>query len=149
MAFSKRNRQKSEDASTSETTASVAETSVETVATPPQQENTVSEAQTEVKTEVTAEAPATDSRFKKIRVDGVEVSRPEYIRKLWNSGMSRGAIAKKLTELNSVENGGDGKKIPYQVVFAVIKKGGTKERPDPGRDAAPAAAPAVEAQASA
>lgn len=71
--------------------------------------------------------------------DGVKVKRQDYIRQLWAEGkMTRGAIAKHLTELNAVDKGGSGKKVPYQIVFAATKKlpGG------PPKDAAATATPA-------
>lgn len=76
--------------------------------------------------------PSTSDHVKMIKLqDGTVMKRAEYIRDRWVNGkVSRGQIAKELTELNKVENGGDGKKIPYQVVFAVIKKG-TPGGPDP------------------
>jgi hypothetical protein len=71
---------------------------------------------------------------------GNMVKRADYIRTLWTQKKwSRGQIAKHLTELNSVDKGGDGKKIPYQTVFAVIKKG-TPGGPDKPADPAQAAA---------
>lgn len=89
-------------------------------------------------------APAVSDHVKMITLkDGTVMKRADYIRKRWAEKASRGQIARELTEFNSVENGGDGKKIPYQVVFAVIKKG-TPGGPDP------VAAPATgEAAASA
>lgn len=90
--------------------------------------------------------PATTSdHVKMIKLqDGTVMKRADYIRDRWVNGkVSRGQIAKELTELNKVENGGDGKKIPYQVVFAVIKKG-TPGGPDPV--AAPATGEAAGAE---
>jgi hypothetical protein len=48
---------------------------------------------------------------------GQTQKRSDFIRYCWTEQfMSRGAIAKKLTELQ-------GKKVPYQTVFATLKKG--------------------------
>lgn len=65
-----------------------------------------------------------DERFRKVRdpETGEIINRKDFILKCWTvKKMSRGAIAKALTEMNSVENGGNGKKIPYQIVFASTK----------------------------
>jgi len=128
MAFGKRN--KSEKVSNTDAAPS---------------DNTVKETPvTDTNTAASTEAAASDSRFKNVKLDsqygdkaGTSVKRSDFIRECWAKKMSRGAIAKELTRLNSVENGGDGKKIPYQVVFAVIKKG-TPGGPDKV-EAAPAA----------
>ena len=76
-------------------------------------ENT--EAGTAQTTEGTAAVAATgaDDRFKKIThpQTGLEVNRKDYILELWANKMSRGAIAKHLSEIT-------GKKAVYQVVFA-------------------------------
>ncbi len=87
-------------------------------------------------TEATAAVAAgADDRFKKIKhpETGAEVNRKDYILDLWvNRKMSRGAIAKHLTELT-------GKKVAYQIVFATTKgKAGGPDKPVEG--AAPAAA---------
>jgi hypothetical protein len=95
---------------------------------------------TEAQTNVNAAtAPSTSDHIKMITLkDGTKMPRKDYIRDRWVNGkVSRGQITKELNELNSVENGGDGKKIPYQVVFAVIKKG-TPGGPDPVAAPAPA-----------
>lgn len=55
---------------------------------------------------------------------GTVMARKDFIRHRWTvDRVSRGQITKDLNAMNTVENGGDGKKVPYQVVFAVIKKG--------------------------
>jgi hypothetical protein len=55
---------------------------------------------------------------------GETVARKDFIRHRWTvDRVSRGQITKDLNAMNTIENGGDGKKIMYQVVFAVIKKG--------------------------
>jgi hypothetical protein len=61
---------------------------------------------------------------------GQPVRRTDYIRELWKAGThTRGQIAKHLTELNEKAGIKDPKnptqtlKVPYQAVFAVIKKG--------------------------
>ena len=74
----------------------------------------------------TTAAPAVDERIKMITDPDTQqpVKRADYIRKCWvEKKMSRGAIAKHLTELT-------GKKVAYQVVVAVSKKG-TPGGPDP------------------
>lgn len=54
---------------------------------------------------------------------GETMPRAQFIRHRWVvDKVGRGQITKDLNAMNTVENGGDGKKIPYQVVFAVIKK---------------------------
>lgn len=69
-------------------------------------------------------AVVSDDRYRKVKLaDGTLMNRKDFIKKRWAEGVSRGDIAKELTELNTVANGGNGKKVPYQVVFAVIKKG--------------------------
>lgn len=87
-----------------------------------------------------AVAASTSDHVKMVRLqDGTVMKRADYIRDRWVNGkVSRGQIAKELTELNKVENGGDGKKIAYQVVFAVIKKG-TPGGPDPVAPSSPVA----------
>jgi hypothetical protein len=88
-----------------------------------------------------APPPATvnDDRFKKVKVaDGnggfVVKNRKDYILELWANKWGRGAIAKHLTDLNTTENGGDGKKIPYQIVFAATKgKPGGPDKVVPGQ----------------
>jgi hypothetical protein len=94
-----------------------------------------------------------DDRYKKVKVpvlgtDGkptgefVVKNRKDYILELWGNKWGRGPIAKHLTDLNTVENGGDGKKIPYQIVFAATKgKPGGPDKVTPG---APVAAPTTE-----
>lgn len=84
--------------------------------------------------------PSTSDHVKMVKLqDGTVMKRADYIRDRWVNGkVSRGTIAAELTELNKIENGGDGKKIPYQVVFAVIKKG-TPGGPDPVQAAAASA----------
>lgn len=79
----------------------------------------------EATAQAAAAAPAGDDRFKKVKLeDGTIVNRKDFINDCWkNKFMSRGDITRELNRLNSVEKGGDGKKIPYQVVFAVLKKG--------------------------
>lgn len=103
-------------------------------------ENTEGQVQNTEATATTA-AGAGDDRFKKIKHPGTgqEVNRKDYILELWQvNKMTRGAIAKHLTELRSVENGGDGKKVPYQIVFATTKgKPGGPDKPVEGT--APAA----------
>lgn len=70
---------------------------------------------------------------------GTLMARKDFIRHRWTvDKVSRGQITKDLNAMNTVENGGDGKKVPYQVVFAVIKKG-TPGGPDPVAPAAAAA----------
>jgi hypothetical protein len=92
----------------------------------------------ETNTEATAATSGNDERYKVVKVDGKTWKRADYIRHCWvDRKMSRGAIAKHLTELNSTDNGGDGKKIPYQTVFAVIKKG-TPGGPDKPAESAAA-----------
>ena len=90
---------------------------------------------TEQSTQVPATNPVVaDDRHRMVKSpfhNGELMKRADFIRYCWTEKkMSRGDIAKKLTEMNSVENGGNGKKVPYQVVFAVIKKG-TPGGPDP------------------
>lgn len=97
-------------------------------------ESTTNEVATEAGTvqETTAAAPAAataDDRFKKI-IDpetNTEVNRKDYILKLWvERKMSRGAIAKHLTEIT-------GKKVAYQIVFATTKgKPGGPDKPVEG-----------------
>ena len=101
--------------------------------------------ETQVDAAATAPVVATPSHIKMVKLsDGTQVKRADYIRDRWVNGkLSRGQITAELNALNTVENGGDGKKILYQVVFAVIKKG-TPGGPDPV--VAPAA-PATEASA--
>lgn len=88
--------------------------------------NEATETNTEVETTATA-APAqvvADERYRKVKdpETGEIVNRKDFILKCWTEKkMSRGAIAKQLTEMNSVENGGSGKKVPYQIVFASTK----------------------------
>lgn len=57
-----------------------------------------------------------------LTVDGEEISRVDFIRREWEAGKSRGAIAKELTKLQ-------GKAVPYQIVFAATKglAGGPKK----------------------
>lgn len=101
--------------------------------------------ETAAETAAAGTAVTGDDRFKKIihPETGKEVNRKDYIIELWQvKKWSRGQIAKHLTELRSVANGGDGKKVPYQIVFATTKKipGG----PDKPTEAAPVAeAPAA------
>ena len=86
--------------------------------------NTEATEKTEAKTEVAA--VEADERFKKIThpETGEVVNRKDYIMECWQKKkMSRGQIAKHLSEIT-------GKKVIYQVVFAVIKKG-TPGGPDP------------------
>ena len=71
--------------------------------------------------ETTEETPKTDNRHIRIvdPVTGEEVKRVDWIRTVYQDAESeyfgnRGAIAKKLTELQ-------GKKVPYQIVFAATK----------------------------
>lgn len=83
----------------------------------------------------TNEAPAADERFKMVTDPETNqpVKRKDYILKCWQQKkMSRGAIAKHLTELT-------GKKVTYQIIFATVKKhpGGPDK---PAEGAAPAAA---------
>lgn len=105
-------------------------------------EATTQEADTQVQNTDTAATEATaavaagaDDRFKKIKhpESGQEVNRKDYILDLWvNRKMSRGAIAKHLTEIT-------GKKVAYQIVFATTKgKAGGPDKPVEG--AAPGAA---------
>lgn len=55
---------------------------------------------------------------------GTSMARKDFIRHRWAiDRVGRGQITKDLNEMNTIENGGDGKKVAYQVVFAVIKKG--------------------------
>lgn len=61
---------------------------------------------------------------------GVQTRRTDYIRKCWTEKKwSRGQIAKHLSELNAQNGVMDPKnptqplKVPYQAVFAVLKKG--------------------------
>lgn len=64
---------------------------------------------------------------------GELMPRKDFCRYRWGvDKVSRGQITKDLNAMNTVENGGDGKKIPYQVVFAVIKKGtpGGPDKPE-------------------
>jgi len=72
-----------------------------------------------------AAAVASDERYKMVtppptkNEDGTEtpsapVKRAEYIRDLWARKMSRGDIARHLTQIT-------GKKVPYQIVFAATK----------------------------
>lgn len=94
----------------------------------------------------TVGAVVADDRHRMVKSpfhDGAVMKRADFIRYCWTEKkMSRGAIAAELTKMNAVENGGNGKKVPYQVVFAVIKKG-TPGGPDPV-----AATPAAEAPAA-
>lgn len=70
---------------------------------------------------------------------GETMPRAQFIRYRWTvDKVGRGQITKDLNAMNTVENGGDGKKIPYQVVFAVIKKG-TPGGPDKPAEQAAAA----------
>jgi hypothetical protein len=70
---------------------------------------------------------------------GTVMARKDFIKHRWAiDRVGRGQITKDLNAMNTPENGGDGKKIPYQVVFAVIKKG-TPGGPAGGDTAAPAA----------
>lgn len=82
------------------------------------------------------EEPKADERYKLIKhpESGELVKRKDFILELWAKKVSRGDIAKKLTEIT-------GKKVPYQIVFAATKQiaGG----PDKVVEAAPA--PAAEA----
>lgn len=60
-------------------------------------------------------AAANDERYKMVTLkDGSSMKRIDYIRKRWQEGTARGAIAKELSELA-------GKKVPYQIVFAATK----------------------------
>lgn len=70
-------------------------------------------------------ATASDERYKMVtppatkNPDGTEtpsapVKRVDYIRDLWARKMSRGDIARHLTQIT-------GKKVPYQIVFAATK----------------------------
>ena len=73
----------------------------------------------------TATAAAQDERIKMIKDpdSGQPIRRADYIRKCWvEKQMSRGAIARHLTELAQAQDP-NAKKVPYQTVFAVIKKG--------------------------
>ena len=94
----------------------------------------------------TTAAAGSDDRFKKVKKpDGTVVNRKDYILELYQvQKWSRGAIAKHLTELNTVENGGTGKKIAYQIVFATTK--GKPGGPDPVTPQV--ATPAPEGQAA-
>lgn len=79
-------------------------------------------------TEAATEAPKTDERYKFIKdpATGENVKRKDFILKCWTQDkMSRGDIAKKLTELS-------GKKVPYQIVFAATKgvAGGPAKAPE-------------------
>ena len=79
------------------------------------------------------EEPKADERYKLIKHpdSGEMVKRKDFILELWAKKVSRGDIAKKLTEIT-------GKKVPYQIVFAATKQvpGG----PDKVVEAAPAPA---------
>jgi len=87
-------------------------------------------------------AAVSDDRFKKVRVPNVDgegkpdgtftvKNRKDYILELFQGQKwGRGPIARHLTELNKTENGGDGKKIAYQIVFAATKgKPGGPDKP--------------------
>jgi len=73
------------------------------------------------------------------RPAGTTMPRSQFIKHRWViDKVDRGQITRDLNEMNTPENGGDGKKIPYQVVFAVIKKGtpGGPDKPAAGAQAA-------------
>jgi hypothetical protein len=83
-----------------------------------------------------AVAPAADERYVMIKHDktGEMVKRQDFIRECWQERrMSRGEIAKLLTEIQ-------GKKVPYQIVFAATKKleGGPVKQETTAGEAAPA-----------
>ena len=95
------------------------------------EETTTNAAVTE--TAVAPVAVVADERYRKVKNPwtGEVQNRKDFIKHCWvDRKMSRGQIAAQLTDMNSVENGGNGKKVAYQVVFAVIKKG-TPGGPDP------------------
>ena len=80
-----------------------------------------------------------DERFVMIKhdVSGEMVKRKDFILECWQQRkMSRGDIAKKLTEIQ-------GKKVPYQIVFAATKKiaGGPDKVAETPVEAAPATDP--------
>ncbi len=86
------------------------------------------------------EAPATDTRYIMIKdpATGAEVKRVDWIREVFQKVGgeyygTRGAIAKKLTEIQ-------GKKVPYQIVFAATKDLKHIKRPEPAAEAETAAA---------
>ena len=82
-----------------------------------------------------AEAAAADSRFIMIKdpKTGKEVKRVDWIREQNTAGMTRGDIARKLTEIQ-------GKKVPYQIVFAATKEIVQPKKPEkPAEVAKPAA----------
>jgi hypothetical protein len=93
---------------------------------------------------------AADDRFKLIKDPdnvGQPAKRIDFIRRRWAQKFSRGAIAKELTAINSVANGGDGKKVPYQIVFAATK--GVPGGPDKAPVAVVPATPVADTPASA
>jgi hypothetical protein len=74
--------------------------------------------------------PASDTR-----PIGTTMPRASYIKHRWAvDKVDRGQITRDLNAMNVPENGGTGNKIPYQVVFAVIKKG-TPGGPDKATEA--------------
>lgn len=116
------------------------------------------EVQSNAGASTTPVAAVSDDRYKKVRVPGVNAegkpdgtftvkNRKDYILELYQGQKwARGPIARHLTELNKVENGGDGKKIAYQIVFAATKgKPGGPDKPTEGQTVA---APVVAAPAS-
>lgn len=87
----------------------------------------------------TQAAAAQDERIKMITDPDTNqpTRRADYIRKCWvEKKMSRGAIARHLTELAQAQDP-NAKKVPYQTVFAVIKKGtpGGPDAPQPAAQA--------------
>ena len=107
---------------------------------PRESETSTSPAENPQPTLTPAVSTVPDERYVMLTTDGrygtnvgAQVKRIDLIRALWvNQKLSRGTIAKYLTELS-------GKKIPYQIVFSGTK--GLTGGPDKVVAAAPVAAP--------
>lgn len=95
---------------------------------PSEQESAMSEENQNAQNETTTSTvSASDERYIVITHpdSGQTVKRKDFIMECWQQKkMSRGAIAKKLSEIQ-------GKKVPYQIVFAATKKvaGGPDKAP--------------------
>lgn len=124
-----KNRNRSEEAETSETTTTEAQMS---------ESNQATEGQTTDVSQMAGLGGA-DDRFAYVTDPETKqkVRRSDYIRKCWvQKKMSRGQIAKHLTALAQQENP-QAKKVTYQTVFSVIKKG-TAGGPDKAPEGAAA-----------
>lgn len=96
-------------------------------------EQTAADVAVEGQTQAAPAAAATTTASNVIMVTDPDTNTPvrrtDYIRKCAaEKGMTRGQIAKHLTELNGKAgifeaDGTTPKKVPYQAVFAVLKKG--------------------------